>query len=72
MARKTIYECDVCGVGSEKPTIRVAIQLYTTDSGYPQYKTEDKWDVCQKCGQEINAFIYELRKQKRGEPADEE
>ena len=67
MARKTIYECDICGIGEEKPTVRVAIQLYTKDGGYSQYKTEDKWDVCKKCGKQINDFIINLKKEHQEE-----
>lgn len=72
MARKTIYECDVCGISEQKPTTRIAIQLYTTANGYPQYKTEDKWDVCKNCGQKINDFILGLRNEHREESNNED
>lgn len=67
MAKKVIYECDCCPKTSEHPMVRICLQLYSREKGYPAYVTEDKWDVCSECGQKINAFILGLREENKNE-----
>ena len=47
--------------------VRICVQLYSREKGYPAYVTEDKWDVCSECGQKINAFILRLREKNKNE-----
>ena len=63
MAKRTVYTCDCCGVDQEKPTIRICVQIYSKEKGYPAYITHDKWDVCSICGKKINDYILGLRRE---------
>lgn len=63
--KKYVYECDVCGIEIERK-VRIQVQIYGQHNGYNSFKTEDTYDLCDKCSKKVMTFIQNLRKEDEG------